>query len=432
MSQTGILHSKSRDPRILGPLITLLFFLSIAKGVPAQGLTEYFGQISLNAARTDSPESWLGGGLGRFASGSEEFAGSDQGGVQSGHLGISYRHSSGVGGFIHAIARIENDHDIGNKIGLTQWLLDYRAIQTAERRLTLTAGQFFLPTTMENVGPLWSSPYTITSSSISSWFAEEFRPIGLDIQYLTGEPDAPGWSLGATIFGGNDSLGSLLAWRGWSSSNRFSVISELLPLPDLIALSDEGVFIDQRNDGSKPFGRDLDGRFGWSLRTGWRGSNGFRWQASYVDNRGDRDLHRGQYAWSTHFGLLGFEWLLDDYWTFAGEFISGNTTMGLIEGARVEIDFESAYLLASRSVGQYRLSLRAEHFNNDDRDSTLLDLNDDRGDSVTLAWFWEGHPAWRIGLEYTAIHSDRIRILSDNVFTDRNTEQISLQARYSF
>jgi hypothetical protein len=437
-NEKAMFHFKTKSRRIDSdrpwPLMVLLVLLSPITGSGhAQGLAEYFGHMTLNGAITDGPGSWLSGGLGRFAVGSPESESSRfAGGVQSAHLGISYRHASGVGAFIHAVARVENEHDQGKAIGLTQWLLDYRPIETADQRMTITAGQFFLPTTMENVDALWRSPYTITPSSLTSWIAEEFRPIGLDLDYRSGAADGSGWSIGATLLGGNDSLGALLAWRGWSFGSRFSLLSETLPLPDLIALSDRGVFRDQRTDGSKPFGRDLDGRIGWSLRGAWRNDHGFRVQASYVDNRGDRDLHRGQYAWSTWFGLLGFEWLLADDWVLAGEYLKGNTTMGLLANANVDLDFESAYLLASRNLGDYRLSLRVEHFNNTDRDSTLLDINDDRGEAVTLAWFWEGHPAWRIGVEYLLIDSQRSRILSDGTFNDPDSELVSLQIHYSF
>ena len=409
-----------------------LLLLIFNDAAMSQNLTEYFGQISLNAAHADSSESWLSGGLGRFATGPDAFNEDKMGGsIQSAHLGWSYKHSSGVGAFVHAIARIESDHEQGKELGLTQWLINYRPIETANRRLTLTAGQFFLPTSMENVETLWTSPYTITSSAISSWIAEEFRPIGLDIDYRIGEPGAMGWTLGGTLFGGNDSLGALLAWRGWSSSNRFSVLSESLPLPDLLSLSDAGDFHTQRDDGTKPFGSDLDGRVGWSLRAGWQGNNDFKLRATWVDNRGDRELHRGQYAWDTHFGLLGFEWLFADNWTFASELIRGNTRMG--PGSTiVNVDFESAYFLASRVAGDYRLSLRVERFKNTDLDSTVDDLNDDYGNILTLAWFWEGHPAWRIGIEYTAISSERIRVLTDGVFEDRDGDLVSLQLRYSF
>ena len=37
-------------------------------------------------------------------------------------------------------------------------------------------------------------------------------------------------------FRNNDSMGALLAWRGWSVGNRLSVYDEVLPLPPLTTL----------------------------------------------------------------------------------------------------------------------------------------------------------------------------------------------------
>ena len=39
----------------------------------------------------------------------------------------------------------------------------------------------FLPTSRENVDPLWQSPYTLTLSSLNTWIGEEVRLAGLDV-----------------------------------------------------------------------------------------------------------------------------------------------------------------------------------------------------------------------------------------------------------
>jgi len=69
---------------------------------------------------------------------------------------------------------------------------------------------------------------------------------------------------GATAFRNNDSMGALLAWRGWPVGNRLSVYNEALPLPPLFSFASH--FADQRHDGTVPFEKDLDGRTGLSGR----------------------------------------------------------------------------------------------------------------------------------------------------------------------
>ena len=96
-------------------------------------------------------------------------------------------------------------------------------------------------------------------------------------------------------------MGALLAWRGWAIGNRLSTYSEVLPLPPLSSL--ETSFPLQRKDGTKPFGTDLDGRTGYSARVRYSDPQPANVIYTYLDNRGDRELHRGEYAWATKFHL---------------------------------------------------------------------------------------------------------------------------------
>ena len=90
--------------------------------------------------------------------------------------------------------------------------------------------------------------------------------------------------------------------------NRLSVYNEVLALPELFSLDNaSGAFGEQRNDGSKPIGSDLDNRLGYHARFKWEHDEIFNIQLSRVDNRGDRKLYRGQYAWDTTFNSIGFQ-----------------------------------------------------------------------------------------------------------------------------
>ena len=51
---------------------------------------------------------------------------------------------------------------------------------------------------------------------------------------------------------------------------------------------------------------ELDSRVGYHVRSRFLWS-GFRFQAAWTDNGGDRDLHSGQYSWRTRFVLAGLE-----------------------------------------------------------------------------------------------------------------------------
>ena len=71
---------------------------------------------------------------------------------------------------------------------------------------------------------------------------------------VTGSTKGIGQAI-AAAFVANDTLGTLLAWRGWTMSDRFTVIGELLPLPPerliawkLVPDEDQGDVLVELND----------------------------------------------------------------------------------------------------------------------------------------------------------------------------------------
>ena len=174
------------------------------------------------------------------------------------------------------------------------------------RRPAPAGGLLFPPTSRENVDALWQSPYTLTLSAVNSWIGEEVRLAGLDVAAQLGAPGGGHLELGAMVFGGCDTAGALLAWRGWALGTRLSVAGETLPLPPLPSLARGGAFAEQRDDGTRPL-EELDGRVGWHARARWSGAGVGLVQGAWTDTRGDRGLHRGQYAWATRFASAGAE-----------------------------------------------------------------------------------------------------------------------------
>src|SRR6185369_9606118 len=123
----------------------------------------------------------------------------------------------------------------------------------------------FLPTSRENRGNLWTSPYALTFSAVNSWIAHEVRPIGAELEWRHELANLSAITVAGTAFRGNDTMGTLLGWRGWAISSRVTTYGEELPLPPLASFDDPKSFIDQRN-GTIPFDRDLDGRTGFAGR----------------------------------------------------------------------------------------------------------------------------------------------------------------------
>jgi hypothetical protein len=212
--------------------------------------------------------------------------------------------------------------------------------------------------------------------------------------------------IGGAVFGGNDTAGALLAWRGWAMGTRLAVVAETLPLPPLPTLARGEAFAEQRDDGTRPVD-ELDGRVGWHVRGRWARDGVGLVQAAWTDNRGDRALHRGQYAWATRFASAGAEAQLGRL-RLVTEGLFGDTGMGSPGGARVDMRFAAGYALLTW-VGldqRLRLTARYDRFRNVDRDG-LLEPNGESGRAVTIATLYAPRPWLRLGAEYLDLRSER-------------------------
>ena len=388
---------------------------------------EFFADLNFLANFQDDGDSWLTGNLGRFSSGSEA---NDVSEAVEANIAYQYRPLSYLSFRAHIQAQESSRQTSAKQIGLIEWggRLDYDIDFAQEIRVDL--GQFFLPISMENINDFWESPYTLSFSSLNSWIGEEFRPIGLDVSYRYHFDRGDQLTFSAMPFWGNDSMGALLAFRGWSYGRQRTAYSDVLRLPNLTSLDMSEPFEGQRNDGTKPFGPDLDGRPGYSLRTSYT-STGFRANISWVDNQGDTTLIKGEYAWRTRFAIAGMSWSVTDNIEILTEAMFGDSTMGVAPG--VDIDFYSTYLMASYRINDYRISARYDQFGIDDKD--LIDQeSNELGRSYTLALMWspEGQN-FRLGTETMYLNSKRSKILaSGETHKDAESVNVTMLAKYTF
>lgn len=389
--------------RLVRALATVVS-LALAFGPPVCGADlRVFVRASGTATHADGPSGWLdegwgkllrGGGAGRSAASSAEVD------LQTGFRVDVGRHWTV---WTHTVARIEGDVEASGKLGIAElWIEGTRELGGGS--LHARAGTFFLPTSRENVAPLWSSPYTSSLSAINSWIAEEVRPTGLDLEYRYELAPAIRLRGAVTAVAGNDTAGALLGWRGWSASGRLSTWNEDLPLPPLDSLA---VSFPAQKDSTTAFGEDLDHRIGWSTRLRVDSHHGLTALWTRFDNRGDRALHDGQYAWRTSFDLWGVTWRPLDPLTLAAEHITGRTAMGFAPADRVDASFESTYLLASAQVREFVLSCRYDWFETRERDFSGAENNDERGSALALALAVEFSPAWAITVEFDDLDASR-------------------------
>lgn len=377
-------------------------------------LLDVSGYVAARGVNATGPESWLERGLGRLEAGGDRdaFFGTAQ-------LGVDWTPNEHFDLHVNGVAR----HDaLGTDAGVVEAYVDGR-MSFGLDELQVRAGQFFLPTSRENRDELWTSPYTVSFSALNSWIGEEVRPVGVDLQYRHVTPRGHSLTAGATAFQGNDSMGALLAWRGWAIGNRLSTYGEVLPLPPLPSL--DTWFPLQRKDGTKPFGSDLDGRPGYSARVRYGVPERANVLYTYVDNRGDRELHRGEYAWATKFHLLGAELGNPDRLVVASEYMRGSTTMGR-GAAFVDAGFFAAYVLVSGKTERHRLTGRYELFNTEEQDFSPAEVNEENGRAWTLTWMFDTAASVRLAAELTQVVGDR----ADT--PDPDGRSVTLEARYRF
>jgi hypothetical protein len=405
----------------------------VASGVSAQApdpVLALDGFLALRGSAVASVDSWLAGGFGRLAAGSG-LAG-EYAGVGSAELAaaLDWRPSERFRAYVHATARHEPDAIHRESGGVAETYLEARATLGGRSEARFRGGLTFLPTSRENVAPLWSSPYTLTLSAINSWIADEIRPAGIEALLAHTTSDGNELDLLATALRGCDTAGALLSWRGWAFGSRVSGLREELPLPPLSSLAPGGAFAAQRDGGTEPID-ELDGRTGYLGRVRWRRPGVALMQLARFDNRGDRGLHGDQYAWATRFTQVAAELELGDRSRVIGEWLRGAIGMGPLTGTRVDEDVEFWYLLATTSFNAGRVTLRYDCFSTADRDGTA-EPNNGSGWALTAAVLWRPAARLRVGVELLHVEGDRTAAAWSGASADVSGDRAAVELRLTF
>jgi hypothetical protein len=285
------------------------------------------------------------------------------------------------------------DDDLGNTIDFTQAYLEWRPVPRSPTRYRLKVGAFYPRISLENVDPGWSSPYTLNSSAINTWVAEELRSVGAELSISRRPLRLHGvheFSIHASVFQGSDPAGSLLAWKGWSIHDRQTRYSDELPLPPLPQIQPDMMFAAQ-DPYVTPL-REVDGRTGFYVTADWKYRRTFMLRVGHYDNRANPEkLVSGQYGWTTWFDHVGFQATLPGEVGLIGQWMSGYTVMGpVINGAHaVDVEYESFFLLLTRVFGDHRIAARYDNFDITQNDRTPEDNNPEYGLGWTLSYQYQ-------------------------------------------
>ncbi|AWL11180.1 hypothetical protein HMF8227_00684 [Saliniradius amylolyticus] len=356
---------------------------------------ELKGLAQWHWVEADASEPWLKSWM-RRGTGQSRY--DDTHGLELGQAIVATKLDLGSGlslkGVLNGVA------DQNHSINFSQLYGQYTPLISPNYQLRVRAGLFYPEMAFENVDTGWLSPYGTSFSAVNSWMAEEQRTVGVEARVSFGGRRARSphsFSLTGALFKANDTLGTLLAWRGFAVHDRQSVLNETLGFARYPSLG-PGMPLEKQAAWVEPY-REIDHRIGsyWGAEWDYRGQSKLRY--FYYDNNGDPLVlgRGGQYAWDTRYHSLAWQYRFNGQWRWVAQGISGNTLMG---ADIVDVDFSAIYTTLAYKQDDHLTSLRLERFITKDLDATPYDDNNGDGRAFTAYYRYQLSPQWQLGLEY--------------------------------
>ena len=410
---------------MIRPLVFLLGLLACVTPAQAQsdGLSPsaFSGLLDLRASAADGEPSWLNGGFGKT-----EVSGNDPR-FSIAEADLAWRPQFGFDWSAVVEAEIQPDHQHG--VGIGEAYIRFKPLPVDGWRPAFRAGLFYPPVSLENAEPFWTPTETITPSAIDSWIGEEVKVAATEVSLSRNLGDQ---SIGATVglFSFDDTAGTLMALRGWSfdtvrptDSTRYT----LPPLSPFVAWNQPPVTYPLLN---------VDHRVGVYARLDWAPSDRAALNLFYYDNRGDRfsENANDQYAWGTRFAEAGVRYDIDDKTHLSAQALAGNTQVAYVAPViSVNTDFDAAYLMVTRALGDDSISGRIDAFSTTDKSPAYFGLTREHGWALT-ADYRKAFSAHVSGLiEVMHVQSDRperLEVLGQGATQSQTVAQAALRLSF--
>jgi hypothetical protein len=331
---------------------------------------------------------------------------------------------------LFALADVQLETTNRHALELLEAYLRYRPVSTTRWRWWLQAGEFFPPISLENDGPGWTSPWTITPSAINSWVGEELRTLGAQAS-VQWRGQVQSLQASAALFRNNDAAGDILAARGWSLTDMAYGLGGRLRSPD--ATDDDG---NREVERYNPFQR-IGQHYGWHADLTWRAPGNTRVTVLHWDNRADPSAYNTYsgderfFAWRTRFWSLGATTQTGPV-TWIAQDMRGDTSVEPFAGGYFRTRFQSAFLLAGWNRGAWRPALRVEHFSADDPSQLPGLPTGEHGNAITAALAWRPLTWLRVTGELLRIDSTRYALaaLDENPHVRVTQAQVSVRLLY--
>ncbi|MGZ6016711.1 MAG: hypothetical protein ACXWKM_13290 [Phenylobacterium sp.] len=400
--------------------------MASALGAPAFAQSDivspdtFHGLVEVRAGAADGERAWLDGGFGKTSV-------SGGGSADLSQAVLEWRPKFGfaVSGVVSVQAQARTDPGVD----LDEAYLQLRAPPSELGRLSARIGVFYPPVSMEHDGVGWTTPDMLSASALNSWIGEEVKVGGAEVSW---RQDFGGHELEATgaVFGWNDTAGTLLTFRGWTLGETRAGVRIDYDLPTLSTFARQF-----QVEETYPF-RELDRRVGYYARLEWRPPAPVAFNAFYYDNAGDRTAHDsdGQWAWETRFFNAGVRWEPTAEVKVLAQAMTGYTREGHAPpgGVWFDADYQAAYLLASRRLGDDAISGRVDAFRVRDRTFRRIDDNQENGWAATASWRHRLAPHIDLIAEAQHVDSKRAarRLAGEDPKQDQNVLQTALRLSF--
>ena len=308
---------------------------------------------------------------------------------------------AGVSGYVTAQAQTHQEQGVD----LAEAFVAWRPTPRSSTRVSARAGLFWPPFSLEHDGVAWTTTRTLTPSAINTWIAEEVKVAGVEVSVTQ---ELGGHRLTAQVAGffANDTTATLLTYRGWALDGARTTLNSGLPLPPFGTNGNHP----GQTEASQPQ-REIDGRPGGYVRLEWRPPAPVVLEASYYDNAANPHLFiDGQWGWRTTFANLGLTWRPASDWEVLAQGMFGRSYFGEHTplGWYVDVNFRSAYVLATHTTGRRRFTVRVDGFGIDDLSFKAFDNSGEHG--------------WALTGDYAYALTDRLSLWAEVLHVDSHRE----------
>jgi hypothetical protein len=377
----------------------------------------FSGYIDARVIAPPDETSWVKGGLGKFRFGSGrgnfrfvEAVGQVQANVTDEISGV-------------VVGRLEPTDSAG--LDFLEAYALYAPRSAGALSWSLKAGAFFPTISLENDDIGWQSPYTITPSAINSWIGEELRTIGAEATLRWNTGDYGTLSAIGSLLCCNDEAGILIADRGWGMHDRYTGLLERVRIPDATIR----IFRQTPPFYSGEFD-EIEGDVGWYGGLTWQlpDSWGKLSVIRYDNNADPAAVTSRDTGWDTRFWSFGARTQAGS-WIFIAQHLAGYTSV-VARNTLQATKFQSAFLLASYDIEDWRIAARGDVFQTR-RIGNLYSPFIEDGQAGTLAVSWTGIANLRLAGEVIVMNSRRREYVNDGLPYQFVTSIAQVSARYS-